>query len=75
MSLQGDKANVNEIFCDRFEDVMHHLHVTEKFVDSRDISTTYLGVENLALKDFHVAECPFPIYSNSHTWGQLTYKV
>ena len=71
ISLQGDSANLNEAFCDRFEDVVHHLHVTEKFIDSRDISTTYLGVENLTLRDFHATECTFPIYSNSHTWGQL----
>ena len=71
MSLQGDSNVVKEVFHDKFEDVVHHLHVTEKFIDSRDISTTYLGVENLTLKDFHVAECTFPIYSNSHTWGQL----
>ena len=71
MSLQGDSVVIKEVFHDKFEDVVHHLHVTEKFIDSRDISTTYLGVENLTLKDFHVAECTFPIYSNSHTWGQL----
>ena len=71
MSLQGDSSVVKEVFHDKFEDVVHHLHFTEKFIDSRDISTTYLGVENLTLKDFHVAECTFPIYSNSHTWGQL----
>ena len=71
MSLQGDSNVVKEVFHDKFEDVVHHLHFTEKFIDSRDISTTYLGVENLTLKDFHVAECTFPIYSNSHTWGQL----
>ena len=71
MSLQGDSNIVKEVFHDKFEDVVHHLHFTEKFIDSRDISTTYLGVENLTLKDFHVAECTFPIYSNSHTWGQL----
>ena len=71
MSLQGDSNIVKEVFHDKFEDVVHHLHLTEKFIDSRDISTTYLGVENITLKDFHVAECTFPIYSNSHTWGQL----
>ncbi|MCG8626241.1 MAG: hypothetical protein MJE68_30115, partial [Proteobacteria bacterium] len=71
MHLEGESIVVNETFCDRFEDVIHHLHVTEKFNDSRDIATTYLGVENLSLKDYHVAECSFPRYSNSHTWGQL----
>ena len=28
-------------------------------------------MDNLSLRDYHVAECSFPIYSNSHTWGQL----
>ena len=71
LSLEGESEGVKETFKDRFEDVVHYLHATEKFIDSRDISTTYLGVDNLTLKDFHVAECSFPIYSNSHTWGQL----
>ena len=71
LSLQGENGTIKETFCDQFEDVIHHLHVIEKFIDSRDISTTYLGVEKLTLRDFHVAECSFPIYSNSHTWGQL----
>ena len=71
LSLEGESEVINETFSDRFEDVVHFLHATEKFIDSRDISTTYLGVDNLTLRDFHYAECSFPIYSNSHTWGQL----
>ena len=71
LSLEGESEMVKDTFNDRFEDVIHYLHATEMFIDSRDISTTYLGVESLTLKDFHVAECSFLIYSNSHTWGQL----
>ena len=41
------------------------------FKDARDISTTYLGTDVVMLKDHFVPECSFPIYSNSHTWGQL----
>ena len=62
---------IKDVFTDRFDGVVHYLHATEKFIDSRDISTTYLGVDNLSLRDYHVAECSFPIYSNSHTWGHL----
>ena len=51
MSLQGDSAIVNEVFHDKFEDVIHHLHVTEKFIDSRDISTTYLGVDCMSQRN------------------------
>ena len=35
MSLQGDSNVVKEVFHDKFEDVVHHLHFTEKFIDSR----------------------------------------
>ena len=71
LSLEGESKQIKDVFTDRFDGVVHYLHATEKFIDSRDISTTYLGVDNLSLRDYHVAECSFPIYSNSHTWGQL----
>ena len=71
MSLEGESKQIKDVFTDRFDGVVHYLHATEKFIDSRDISTTYLGVDILSLRDYHVAECSFPIYSNSHTWGQL----
>ena len=71
MKLVEADQKLIENFTDRFEEVVHHLHMTETFSDSRDIATTYLGKDNLSLTDSHYAECAFPIYSNSHTWGQL----
>ena len=69
LSLEGESKQIKDVFTDRFDCVVHFLHATEKFIDSRDIPTTYLGVDSLSLRDYHVAECSFPIYSNSHTWG------
>ena len=47
------------------------LHLSDAFNDARDVSTTYLGTDQVMLKDHFQPECSFPIYSNSHTWGQL----
>ena len=66
----GDKS-VKEVFCDQFEEVQNFLHLSDAFNDARDVSTTYLGTDQVMLKDHFQPECSFPIYSNSHTWGQL----
>ena len=66
----GDKS-VKEMFCDQFEEVQNFLHLSDAFNDARDVSTTYLGTDQVMLKDHFQPECSFPIYSNSHTWGQL----
>ena len=66
----GDNS-VKEVFCDQFEEVQNFLHLSDAFNDARDVSTTYLGTDQVMLKDHFQPECSFPIYSNSHTWGQL----
>ena len=66
----GDKS-VKEVFCDQFEEVQNFLHLSDAFNDARDVSTTYLGTDQVMLKDHFQPECSFPIYSNSHTWEQL----
>ena len=71
LSLEVESKQIKDVFTDRFNALVHYLHATEKFIDSRDSSTTYLGVDNLSLRDYHVAECSFQIYSNSYTWGQI----
>ena len=71
LALAESDESVKKVFCDQFEDVQNLLHLSDVFKDSRDISTTYLGTDVVMLKDHFVPECSFPIYSNSHTWGQL----
>ena len=66
----GD-SSVREMFCDQFEGVQNFLRLSDTFNDARDVSTTYLGTDQVMLKDHFMPECSFPIYSNSHTWGQL----
>ena len=66
----GD-SSVRDMFCDQFEEVQIFLHLSDAFSDAWDVSTTYLGTDQVMLKDHFMPECLFPIYSNSHTWGQL----
>ena len=66
----GDKS-VKEVFCDQFEEVQNFLHLSDAFNDAKDVSTTYLGTDQVMLKDHFQPEYSFPIYSKSHTWGQL----
>ena len=63
LSLEGESKQIKDVFTDRFDGVgSFSCMLLRKFIDSRDISTTYLGVDNLSLRDYHVAECSFPIY-------------
>ena len=71
MKLAESNETVKLVFNDQFDEVQNFLHLSDVFKDSRDISTTYLGTDTVMLKDHFVPECSFPIYSNSHTWGQL----
>ena len=71
LELAESEEAVKVVFTDQFDEVQNFLHLSDVFKDSRDISTTYLGTDTVMLKDHFVPECSFPIYSNSHTWGQL----
>ena len=71
LELAESEETVKLVFSDQFDEVQNFLHLSDVFKDSRDISTTYLGTDTVMLKDHFVPECSFPIYSNSHTWGQL----
>ena len=71
VNMSVEDNSVREMFCDQFEEVQNFLHLSDSFNDARDVSTTYLGTDKVMLKDHFMPECSFPIYSNSHTWGQL----
>ena len=71
VDMSVGENSVKEVFCDQFEEVQNFLHLSDAFNDARDVSTTYLGTDQVMLKDHFQPECSFPIYSNSHTWGQL----
>ena len=71
VDMSVEDKSVKEVFCDQFEEVQNFLHLSGAFNDARDVSTTYLGTDQIMLKDHFQSECSFPIYSNSHTWGQL----
>ena len=71
VDMSVEDKSVKEVFCDQFEEVQNFLHLSDAFNDARDVSTTYLGTDQVMLKDHFQPDCSFPIYSNSHTWGQL----
>ena len=71
VDMSVEDNSVRERFCDQFEEVQNFLHLSDSLNDARDVSTTYLGTDQVMLKDHFIPECSFPIYSNSHTWGQL----
>ena len=56
---------------DCYEEVQNYLHLDENYDDNRDVTTTYLGTEHIYKTDQFNAEPSVPIYSNSHTWGQV----
>ena len=58
-------------YLDQYDEVCCVLHVQKTFHDNRDVSTTYLGTDNMLLDEESPHELTFPIYSNSRTWGQL----
>ena len=70
LSLIDGERSVEETFSDKFEDVIHYLHISNNFHDTRDISTTYLGMDSDSQSSNCFAEGAFPIFSDSHTWGQ-----
>ena len=58
-------------YMDCYEEVQNYLHLDENYDDNRDVITTYLGTEHIYKTDQFNPEPSVPIYSNSHTWGQI----
>ncbi|MCG8625324.1 MAG: retropepsin-like domain-containing protein, partial [Proteobacteria bacterium] len=58
-------------YLDQFDHISNVLVTSGKFQDNRDVSTTYLGPEQISKTDHFVPEVKFPISATSHTWAQL----
>ena len=56
---------------DQYDSISNRLHDTKSFQDNRDISTTYLGKENITREDEFLPELSFPINVKSHTEGKI----
>ena len=65
------ESEVVENYLDLFEDVSHTLHVNYSIEDNRDITTTYLGIDKMKLTDIFKPELRFPIFPNSHVFGEI----
>ena len=65
------ESEVVENYLDLFEDVSHTLHVNYSIEDNRDITTTYLGIDKMKLTDVFKPELRFPIFPNSHVFGEI----
>ena len=72
MENQGyPNTTVMQDYMDCYEEVQNYLHLDENYDDNRDVTTTYLGTEHIYKTDQFNPEPSVPIYSNSHTWGQI----
>ena len=58
-------------YLDIYEEVDNCIHLSHEYDDHKDVSTTYLGTEKIYSTDKFTLEPSIPIYSNSHTWGQI----
>ena len=58
-------------YLDQYDSISNRLHDTKSFQDNRDISTTYLGKENITREDEFLPELSFPINVKSHTEGKI----
>ena len=65
-----DQPNLED-YLDSHEEVENFLNLSGQYDDHRDVSTTYLGTEKIYSTDRYTLEPSVPIYSNSHTWGQI----
>ena len=65
-----DQDNLND-YLDSYEEVENYINISGQYDDHRDVSTTYLGTEKIYSTDRFTLEPSVPIYSNSHTWGQI----
>ena len=57
-------------YLDQYDAISNKLHDTRSFHDNRDISTTYLGKENITRETEFSPEASFPINVKSHTTGR-----
>ena len=57
------ESPVMDLFLDQFDTITTRLNTTGQFLDNRDVSTTYLGCENITKKDHFLPEVHFPITS------------
>ena len=58
-------------YLDQFDSISNKLHDTKSFHDNRDVSTTYLGKENITRDDIFTPELKIPMSVDSHTYGQV----
>ena len=72
LKYQGcPKTTLMQDYLDCYEEVYSYLHLDENYDDNKDVTTTYLGTEHIYKTDIFNPEPSVPIYSNSHTWGQV----
>ena len=72
LKYQGcPKTTLMQDYLDCYEEVHSYLHLDENYDDNKDVTTTYLGTEHIYKTDIFNPEPSVPIYSNSHTWGQV----
>ena len=72
LKYQGcPKTTLMQDYLDCYEEVHSYLHLDENYDDNKDVTTTYLGAEHIYKTDIFNPEPSVPIYSNSHTWGQV----
>ena len=72
LKYQGcPKTTLMQDYLDCHEEVHSCLHLDENYDDNKDVTTTYLGTEHIYKTDIFNPEPSVPIYSNSHTWGQV----
>ena len=72
LKYQGcPKTTLMQDYMDCYEEVHSYLHSDENYHDNKDVTTTYLGTEHIYKTDIFDPEPSVPIYSNSHTWGQV----
>ena len=72
LEYQGcPKTALMQDYLDCYEEVHSYLHFDENYDDNKDVTTTYLGTEHIYKTDMFNPEPSVPIYSNSHTLGQV----
>ena len=58
-------------YPDYYKEVENFLNISGQYDDHKHVSTIYLGTEKIYSTDRFTLEPSMPIYSNSHTWGQI----
>ena len=58
-------------YLDCYDEVKNTLKLAENYNDNTDVATRYLGTDKIYKTDHFVPEPSIPIYSNSHTPGQI----